>query len=190
MSIEKLKREYEITTHYTAYPLRPGLPDKGLEIKKMYEDRGLDTVKMMNVLKKSADRAGLPLGEPDRSYNSRMAQELWKWAESLGKGDEFHLAVFNAFFAEGKNISSVTVLSDIAESVDLSAEEARDMFHSRKFSSMVDYDWKRSKDFDIQVIPTYIAGESRLAGSQKFQVLKRLVETGHANSGNGIMDSL
>jgi predicted DsbA family dithiol-disulfide isomerase len=29
-----------------------------------------------------------------KTYNSRLAQELGKWAETKGKGDEYHDAVF------------------------------------------------------------------------------------------------
>jgi predicted DsbA family dithiol-disulfide isomerase len=41
-------------------------------------------------LKQVADELGLPLGDRKMTFNSRLAQELAKWAESKGKGDEFH----------------------------------------------------------------------------------------------------
>jgi hypothetical protein len=37
---------------------------------------------MMASLKRAADKEGLPLGERKKTYNSRLAQELGKWAES------------------------------------------------------------------------------------------------------------
>ena len=49
-------------------------------------------------LKRAAEELGLPLGERKKTYNSRRAQELGKWAETAGKGDEFHDAVFCAYF--------------------------------------------------------------------------------------------
>jgi predicted DsbA family dithiol-disulfide isomerase len=47
------------------------------------------------------------------TFNSRRAQELGKWAEALGKGDEFRKVVFKAYFADGKNIAKFLVLKEI-----------------------------------------------------------------------------
>ena len=59
------------------------------------------------------------------TYNSRLAQELAKWAESKGKGDEFHRAVFEAYFVETKNIGKIDELALLAQSLGLPEEEAR-----------------------------------------------------------------
>jgi len=53
-------------------------------------------------LRRVADELGLPWRERDRTYNSRLAQEMSKWAEDKGSGEEFHMSVFRAYFAEGK----------------------------------------------------------------------------------------
>jgi predicted DsbA family dithiol-disulfide isomerase len=39
------------------------------------------------------------------TYNSRLAQELGKWVETRGKGDQYHDAVFQAYFVDGKNLA-------------------------------------------------------------------------------------
>ena len=38
-------------------------------------------------LKQVAEELGLTLGKRKKTYNSRLAQELAKWAESKGRGD-------------------------------------------------------------------------------------------------------
>jgi len=43
---------------------------------------------MMVRLKNAADAEGLPWGTRKMTYNSRLAQELGKWAEEKGRGDE------------------------------------------------------------------------------------------------------
>ena len=68
----------------------------------------------MEHLKNVAAELGLPWGLRTRTYNSRRAQELGKWTEALGKGDEFHLAVFQAYFGDGRNIADISVLKEIA----------------------------------------------------------------------------
>ena len=79
---------------------------------------------MMTRLRKVANEVGLPLGKRERTFNSRLAQELGKWAESEGKGYQFHNAVFRAYFVDGKNIGKTPVLVDIAESLSLPVEAA------------------------------------------------------------------
>ena len=78
----------------------------------------------MERLKQVAAELRLPWGMRTRTYNSRRAQELGKWAESLGKGDEFHLAVFRAYFADGKNIADISVLKEIAGTIGLDRQIA------------------------------------------------------------------
>jgi predicted DsbA family dithiol-disulfide isomerase len=74
---------------------------------------------MMRRLRKTAADLRLPFGQRERTYNSRLAQELGLWAESKSKGDVFHMAVFKAYFVDGKNIAKIPVLLDLAASVSL-----------------------------------------------------------------------
>ena len=73
--------------------------------EQLFEGYQIDIEKMRRHLRKTADELGLPLGEREKTYNSRLAQELGLWAESKNKGDEFHAAVSKAYFVEGKNIA-------------------------------------------------------------------------------------
>ena len=53
--------------------------------------RGPEIVARNQRMKVNMDREGLPYNaDRNMSYNSRLAQELSKWAESKGKGDEIH----------------------------------------------------------------------------------------------------
>ena len=49
-------------------------------------------------------KSALPFGKREKTYNTRLAQELGKWAGQKGKGTLFHDAMFRAFFVEGMNI--------------------------------------------------------------------------------------
>jgi hypothetical protein len=95
-------------------------------------------------MKVNMDREGLPYNaERNMSYNSRLAQELSKWAESKGKSDEIHSALFRAYFVDVKNIGKVEPLVEITKEVGLPADEATDVLMSRSFKSAVDDDWRR-----------------------------------------------
>ena len=141
----------------------------------MYEARGANPSKMMRVLEKTAVREKLPFGCLERTYNSRMAQELGKWAYAKGLGEKFHQAVYRAFFVDNLNIADVDVLMSLVRATGLPVEEGEVVYHERRFRDAVDQDWQRSSDMEIQVIPTYVANGRRLAGHQSIQALEGLL---------------
>lgn len=130
---------------------------------------------MLAHLKTIADAEGLPFGDRTRTYNSRLAQELAKWAESQGKGEAFHQAAFRAYFADGKNIAKTENLLDIAVSVSLDPDEARRVVEERTYREAVDADWQRAHRLGITAVPTFLFGAGRLVGAQSYQDLKAFV---------------
>ena len=127
-------------------------------------------------MKEAADDAGLPLGDRDKTFNSRLAQELGKWAESNDKGDLFHQAVFKAFFVDGVNIAKIPALVEIATAIGLSGEEAETVLGNRTFKAAVDEDWSLSQKNFITAVPTFVLNSTKLVGAQPYDILERLME--------------
>jgi predicted DsbA family dithiol-disulfide isomerase len=133
-------------------------------------------------MKVNMEREGLPFNaERNMSYNSRLAQELSKWAESQGKSDEIHDALFRAYFVDVRNIGKADVLAQIAEENGLPADEATDVLLSRKYKSAVDEDWKRCAAYGVNAVPTFLAGRYLMVGAQPYEELERLIE--HVSKG-------
>ena len=148
-------------------------------MKEVYAAKIIDIPKAMARLKKVAEELGLPLGERKKTYNSRRAQELGKWAESRGKGDEFHDAVFRAYFADGKNIARVTVLAAIVKGMGLSEKEVREVLKKRTFQDAVDSDWELAYQLGISSVPTFVVDDEAVVGAQPYEVLEQfLLEKG------------
>jgi len=128
-------------------------------------------------MKVNMDREGLPYNaERNMSYNSRLAQELSKWAEGRGKADEIHDALFRAYFVDVKNIGKTDVLAKIAEENGLPADEATDVLLSRKFKDAVDDDWRRCAAVGVNAVPTFLAGKYLMVGAQPYEELERLIQ--------------
>ena len=170
-----MKREYEIAIRWRAFPLHPDTPEEGLSLEQLFANYPVDVKKMMSKLRKTADDLGLPFGDRERTYNSRMSQELGLWAESKNKGDAFHKAVFRAYFADGKNIAKVPVLLDLAESAGLPREEAASVLAKRAFKAEVDADWALSREKAITAVPTFVMKQDKLVGAQPYDMLEKLV---------------
>jgi len=162
--IEQLRENYEVEMRWIAFPLHPETPEEGLTLEELFAGRSIDVEKIISRLRQVAVELGLPLGKRKKTYNSRLAQELAKWAESKGKGDSFNEAVFRAYFVDGKNIGKLDVLAALAKSVGLSEQEARSVLELRTFREAVDSDWSRSHALGITAVPTFFVKGRVLVG--------------------------
>ena len=154
---------------FTQFPLHPETPEEG-------SPRGPEVIARNQRMKVNMEREGLPFNaERNMSYNSRLAQELSKWAEEKGKGDEIHDALFRAYFVDVKNIGKVEPLAEIAQTLGLPADEATDVLLSRKYKDLVDDDWRRCAAYGVNAVPTFRAGRYLMVGAQPYAELERLV---------------
>jgi predicted DsbA family dithiol-disulfide isomerase len=128
---------------------------------------------MMVHLKKVADEVKLPLNDPQKAYNTRLAQEVGKWAGEQGKGSVFHNTVFKAYFVDAQNISDPLVLINLAESVGFSRKDAKHVIDNRTFKEAVDRDWSRSHEMSVTSVPTFILKGRRLVGAQPYDTLRQ-----------------
>jgi predicted DsbA family dithiol-disulfide isomerase len=182
--IEPLRKHYNIETHWTAFPLHPETPEEGLTLEELFAGRSVNIKQKMSQLKQVADELGLPLGERKKTYNSRLAQELAKWAEREGRGDAYHEAVFRAYFVSGKNIGKVDELVDLAKSTGLSGEGARSVLESRTLKEAIDSDWRRSRALGITAVPTFVVDHRVIVGFQPYEVLEEFLKACGAENRN------
>ncbi len=136
-----------------------------------------DLMNMKRRMKEAAAEAGLPFGDRDRTFNSRLAQELGKWAERNNKGDAFQHAIFKAYFSEGINIAKIPALINLAASIGLPREEAEVVLLQRTFKTDVDEDWLLSQKNGITAVPTFVMNKEKLIGAQPYEMLVNFMET-------------
>jgi predicted DsbA family dithiol-disulfide isomerase len=182
---DRLKKEYEIEVRWLAFPLHPEVPEEGLSLEELFAGRGVNISASLQRLRRVASSLSLPLTDRTRTYNSRLAQEIAKWAESQGKGDEFHHMIFRAYFVDGTNIGRVDELVTLASSIGLPADEARDVILARRFREAVDSDWARSHALGITAVPTFILEDQRIVGYQSYEALARFVTDAGARVKHG-----
>jgi len=127
-------------------------------------------------MKARMDAEGLPYGERTMTYNSRLAQEVGKWADTQPGGEAIHDAMFRAYFVEARNIGDPDVILDIVKQVGLPVDEAREVIEKRTFKDAVDEDWALSRQLGVTGVPTFVAGRYGVVGAQPYETLERLVE--------------
>jgi predicted DsbA family dithiol-disulfide isomerase len=174
--IEKLRQTYDIEPVLVHFPLHPDTPAEGREMAGFYKQRGLDPEQMYQQMKARMDAEGLPYGRRTHTYNSRLAQELGKWADTQPGGGALHDALYRAYFVEARNIGDPDILVEIAEKVGLDPVEARKVLDERRFKDAVDADWQKSASYGVTGVPTFVAARYGVVGAQPYEALAQLVE--------------
>jgi predicted DsbA family dithiol-disulfide isomerase len=174
--IERLKVEHDVKIEWVHFPLHPDTPAEGRSLADLFAGRNVDRKAMHAQMKARMDAEGLPYGERTMTYNSRLAPELGKWADTQPGGEALHDALFRAYFVEARDISQPAVLLEIVGRVGLPLDGAREVLEQRSFKEAIDRDWELSRRYGITGVPTFVAGRHGVVGAQPYEVLEQLVK--------------
>ena len=175
MRIERLRKEHGVKVEWVHFPLHPDTPQEGRSLEELFRGRGYDMPKMQAQMRARMEAEGLPYGERKMTFNSRLAQELGKWADTQPAGDAIHDALFKAYFVDGRNIGDAAVLLEIARAIGLDEAKAREVLEKRTFKAAVDEDWAKSRSYGITGVPTFVTGGKGLVGAQPYEALVELI---------------
>ena len=175
MRVDRISAAYVIDVKITHFPLHPDTPEEGLTLEQLFTGRNIDIPAAKSRMAHLMAEEGLPYGDRTMTYNSRLAQELAKWAETQPGGDAIHHALFEAYFIGGRNIARVDELVKVAREVGIAGDEAHEVLESRCRKNAVDADWQRSVKLGVTGVPTFLVGDRAVVGAQPYEVLEELV---------------
>ena len=144
-------------------------------MQDLFSGQPVDIPAMLARLQQVARELDLPFGDRRMTYNSRLAQELGKWAEDQGRGDAFHMAVFLAYFQRGENIARQPVLLRLCGEIGLDPAAAKETIDHRTYGEAVDRDWQRCRRMGITAVPTFVIDGRRLVGAQSYAALESML---------------
>ena len=180
MRVDRLVSHYNIQIKYVQFPLHPDTPQEGLTLEQLFAGRDIDIPTAQSRMQRLMAAERLPYGERTMTYNSRLAQELAKWADTQPGADAIHDALFRAYFVDGLNIALFENLVAIAERIGQNGQQSREVLQQRSMRAAVDADWQRSRDVGVTGVPTFLVGNQGVAGAQPYEVLEKLVVEGGA----------
>ena len=149
-----------------------------MTLEELFAGRPINVKQVLEHLTGVAAELGLPFGKREKTYNSRMAQEMGKLAEKQGLGEQFHMAAFRAYFVDGLNIGHEATLIDLATSMGLAELDVKDALDRRIFKKAVDEDWNRSYQVGVTAVPTFMLNGMTLVGAQPYEKLVQLLKAG------------
>lgn len=162
------------------FPLHPETPPEGMTLEELFAGRGLDLEAMYARMKGLMDTEDLPYGRRTHTYNSRLAQEVGKWADDQPGGGGVHDAFYRAYFVDGRNIGDEDTIVEIATTAGLPADGAREVLTSRSHRAAVDADWAKSRQYGVTGVPTFVAGGYGVVGAQPYEALQQLMDSAGA----------
>ncbi|SMP33993.1 DsbA family oxidoreductase [Shimia sagamensis] len=115
--------------------------------------------------------------DDSRIYNTFAAHQLLHWASETGHAQALKLALFDAYFTHGRNVSDLNVLIDAAASVGLDAEEAEAVLKEERHADMVRQKEQFWTSRGVSGVPTMIFdGKQATSGAQGVATFSQLLK--------------
>ena len=162
------------------FPLHPETPTEGLTLEELFAGRDINIAASQRRMSALMKEEGLGYGERTMTFNSRLAQELAKWAETQADGERIHDALFRAYFVDAVNLANLDDLFGVVGRLGLEEAGARNAVESRRFAGAVDADWERSRQLGVSGVPTFVVDDRSVVGAQPYEKLQELVASAGA----------
>jgi len=123
-----------------------------------------------------AAKMNMDLKRPPVQPRSRLAHEAVKWAESLERFEEYHIALFRAFFSHGKDIGKIEVLKELASGLGLNGKSLQKSLAAGEYTARVLADQQEAVQARVRAVPAFVVnGQVVAAGVQTAERLRELL---------------
>jgi predicted DsbA family dithiol-disulfide isomerase len=124
-----------------------------------------------------ADRLGVTMKLPPVQPRSRLAHEAAAWARTHCRFDDFHAAIFRAFFERGRDIGDTRVLTSLAAELGMDAHSLQHALDTGALESQVQDEEQLARELGITAVPAFVADRrTALSGVQTVDDLRRMIE--------------
>ncbi|GDY24816.1 DsbA family oxidoreductase [Agarivorans sp. Toyoura001] len=155
------------------FELNPKMPAEGQNLREHIQEKYGSTTEQSEAVREQLKGIGKELGfsfnfnQDSRIYNTFEAHQLLHWSEPYGKQTELKLALFEAYFSQGKNPSDRDTLLAIVEQVGLSSELAQRVLKDQLYVEEVRNSQQTWQNHGIQAVPAFIINNRYLlSGAQ------------------------
>jgi predicted DsbA family dithiol-disulfide isomerase len=175
-----LPEPVEAEIHWHPFELNPDMPPEGEDaaehIQRKYGRSAEEGRKVRSHIKDTAESLGFPFGEGGarRLVNTFAAHKLLTKAGS--KQTALKLALFAAYFQQGRDVSDEAVLIDIAESAGLDRASCTDWLADEVLSQQVRGEEAYWRNENISGVPAIIFdGKYMVPGAQSAETFASVI---------------
>lgn len=109
----------------------------------------------MEACRQKAAPYGLKFGDLKWLSNSRLSLEAAEYARDKGVYDDFHHAVFEAYFSDGKDIGDKNVLMECASRVGLDLDELSAVLDAGRYGPRVEEGSREARRLGVTAVPSF-----------------------------------
>ena len=173
--VKKIKKNFDVNVKLVHFPLHPETPKEGRTLLELFRTSS-DDIKEKNIrMKGLMNEENLPYSDRTHTYNSRLAQEIGAWAETVQNNTSIHDNFFEAYFVNGLNVGLEEVILDVVSKSNLDVDEAKSVLKNRTFKSYIDEDWDKSRKYGVTGVPTFVYSGQSLVGAQPYENLEQFL---------------
>lgn len=187
--LEEALKEFEerdqIEIAWKSFQLNPDLPEQADPEKNVYqhlaEAKGISyeqSVQMHQNVVEMAKNAGLDYNF-DKAVvaNSFKSHRLLQIAKTKGLGDALEERLFSAYFTEGKDTSSDSVLIELGKEIGLSEAEVNEALTNHTYADLVKDDIQESRQIGVTGVPFFVFDRKyAVSGAQPPEVFSQVLE--------------
>lgn len=177
-----LRPDHPFEIHWQPFQLNPEMPQGGMDRKQYLEAKfggRENAIRAYAPVLERAEAAGLAIdfAAIPRMPNTLDAHRLLHWAEVEGCQDPMAMALFRAYFEEGRDIGDHEVLADIADGLSLDAALIRRLLASDADRAEIAEREARFRAMGITGVPTFIVnGQHALPGCRPVETWLKVID--------------
>jgi predicted DsbA family dithiol-disulfide isomerase len=174
--VEKLKEEFDLSVEWLGFEIHPETPTEGMPLVKMFPRA--DVAAMTSRLNSMGALFGLAFQKIVNISNSRLSLEAGEFAKEHGRFNEFHHAIFQAYFTQGKDIGDIGVLTLIGQDTGLDAAALRSALERGKYRKPLEQVRSEAASLGITAAPTFIINDTdRIVGAQPIETFRERLKS-------------
>ena len=182
-ALEKFSNKDEVEIVWKSFQLDPSLKtdthtsmlDYFVKTKGVSEEQAMQ---MFSGATKMAEETGIAMNiQKGILANSFNAHRLIQFAKTRGLGNEVKEALFKIHFEEGKNIDDISILTEVAVSIGLDAEEVKQVLKSDDFTYEVKQDEMEARNIGVRGVPFFVFDDKyAISGAQPVEAFLQTLE--------------
>ncbi|MDA5557714.1 DsbA family oxidoreductase [Shimia sp. MMG029] len=163
----------EIETYWHPFELNPDMEPEGENLREHIMRKYGSSATQSDAAREQLTKIGAELdinflwSDASRIYNTFNAHQLIHLASDEGKAQDLKLALFEAYFTQGLDVSSEDVLLEVAETIGLDLDKAETALADQSFASVVREKEAFWTSRGVTGVPTMIFdGKFAMSGAQ------------------------
>ena len=186
-AIARIAAEADATIRPEPFELNPDMGPEGANVVaylgRKYGRTPAQVAEVQERIRGRGAEVGFAFGKREHVWNTFAAHRVLHWATAKGRGAELKRALLQAYHGEGRNPAAPEVLAELAATVGLDGERARQIAESDEYAHEVRERERHWMEQGVNGVPFVVVNDRyAIEGGQPPEVfeeaLRRILATG------------